>query len=52
MCFFILILFRIDILVSTQAHSEDSDQTPRSDPGLHCLPMSQKLDVMLIWVNV
>ena len=34
------------------ANSEDPDQTPRSDLGLHCLPMSQKWDVRLIWVNV
>ena len=37
------------------ANSEDTDQTPHSvesDPGLRCLPMSQKLDAMLIWVNL
>ena len=31
------------------ANSEDPDQT--SDLGLHCLPMSQKWDARLIWVN-
>ena len=30
------------------AHSEDPDQTPHSDLGLHCLPMSLKWDAMLI----
>ena len=36
------------------ASSEDPDQTPRSaasDLGLHYLPMSQKWDATLIWVN-
>ena len=36
------------------ADSEDPDQTPRSaasDLGLHCLPVSQKWDARLIWVN-
>ena len=36
------------------ANSVDPDQTPRymaSDLGLHCLPMSQKWDTRLIWVN-
>ena len=36
------------------ANSVDPDQTPRSaasDLGLHCLPMSQKRDARLIWVN-
>ena len=36
------------------ANSEDLDQTPRSvasDLGLHCLPVSQKWDAMLIWVK-
>ena len=36
------------------ANSEDPDQTPRSvasDLGLHCLPMLQKWDTRLIWVN-
>ena len=35
-------------------NSEDPDQTPHSaasDLGLHCLPMSQKWDDRLIWVN-
>ena len=51
MYFFIFILFRIDILL---ANSEDPDQTPRSavsDLGLHCLPLSQKWNARLIWVN-
>ena len=37
------------------ANSEDPEQTPRSaasDLGLHCLPMSQKWDARLIWVNL
>ena len=37
------------------ANSEDRDQMPHSaasDLGLHCLPMSQKWDARLIWVNV
>ena len=36
------------------ANREDPDQTPRStasDLGLHCLPMSQKWDIMFIWVK-
>ena len=33
------------------ANSEDPDQTPRSDLGLHCLPVSHKGDARLIWVN-
>ena len=36
------------------ANSEGPDQTPRSeasDLGLHCLPMSQKWDARLIWVE-
>ena len=36
------------------ANSENPDQTPRcaaSDLGLPCLPMSQKWDSMLKWVN-
>ena len=36
------------------ANSVDHDQMPRSaasDLGLHCLPMSQKWDARLIWVN-
>ena len=51
MYFFIFILFQIDNPVT---NSEDLDQTPRSvesDLGLHCLPMSQKWDARLIWVN-
>ena len=35
--------------------NEDPDQTPRSaasDLGLHCLPVSQKWDARLIWVNL
>ena len=39
--FFIFILFLYKIL---WANSVDPDQTPRSDLGLHCLPMSQKVD--------
>ena len=45
--FYILILFLIEI-------PEDPDQTPRFaafDLGLHYLPMSQKWDARLIWVN-
>ena len=37
------------------ANSKVPDQTPRSaasDLGLHCLPMSQKWDARLIWLNV
>ena len=37
------------------ANSGDPDQTPHSaasDLGLHCLHMSHKKDVRLIWVNV
>ena len=35
------------------ANSEDPDQTSVvSDLGLHCLPMSQERDAMLIRVNV
>ena len=48
---FIFILFQIDIPVSK---SEDPDQTPHSaasDLGLHCLPMSNKWDASLMWVN-
>ena len=47
-CFFIFILFLIDILFA------NSDQTPRSvasDLGLHCLPVFQKWDTRLIWVK-
>ena len=36
------------------ANSEDPDQTPlsaASDLGMHCLPMSQKWDDWLVWVN-
>ena len=36
------------------ANSVDPDQMPRfaaSELGLHCLPMSQKWDARLIWVN-
>ena len=36
------------------ANSGDPDQTPRyvaSDLGLHCLPMSNEKDAMLVWVN-
>ena len=45
------ILFRIDIPVTNVAISENPDQTPcsmASDPGLHCLPMSQKCDARVI----
>ena len=44
----------IVVLQFMLANSVDPDQTPRSvasDLGLHCLPMSQKRDAMLIWVN-
>ena len=37
------------------ANNEDPDQKPRSavyDLGLHCLPMSQKLDARLIWLKI
>ena len=36
------------------ANSEDPDQTPHyavSDLGLHCLPLSHKKDIGLIWVK-
>ena len=36
------------------ANSEDPDQTPSSavfDLGLHCLPMSQKWNSRLMWIN-
>ena len=35
------------------SNSEDPDQTrsAASDLGLYCLPMSQKWDARLIWVN-
>ena len=36
------------------ANSGDPDQTPHSvlsDLGLHCLPMSHKMDARFIWVN-
>ena len=33
------------------ANSGDPDQTPRSDLGLHCLPMSKKWDARLIWAS-
>ena len=49
--FVIFISFQIDIPVS---NSEDPDQTPHSavsELGLHCLPMSQKWEARLIWVN-
>ena len=47
--FSFLFYFEWIFLVAT---NEDSDQTPRSDLGLHCLPMSQKWDARLIWVKI
>ena len=46
------VLFHEYIFLS--ANSEDPDQTPHSAAshlGVHCLPMSQKWDARLIWVN-
>ena len=37
-----------------KANSVDPDQVPQkvvSDPGLHCLPTSQKRDTRLIWIK-
>ena len=51
MYIFIFIPFQKIFLL---ANSEYPDQKPRSaasDLGLHCLPMSQKWDARLIWVN-
>ena len=39
------IAFLYNILLD---NSEDSDQTPHSDLGLHCLPMCHKKDARLI----
>ena len=51
MVFFIFNNFLLDILL---ANSEEPDQTPCSATSClvhHCLPMSQKKDARLIWVN-
>ena len=45
--FFIFILFWIFLL----ANSEDPDQSPSSDLGLHCLPIPKNWDARLIWVK-
>ena len=48
--FFIIIVMFIEIS-QLNANSEDSDQTPHSDLGLRCLPMSFLWDDRLIWVK-
>ena len=44
--FFIFIQILIQYFVSK--HCGDTDKMPRSDLGLHCLPMSNKKDARLI----
>ena len=46
MVFFIFIQILIQYFVSK--HCGDTDKMPRSDLGLHCLPMSNKKDARLI----
>ena len=50
------VLFHLHSVFDRNSYEQsvDPDQTPRSaasDLGLHCLPMFQKWDTRLIWVN-
>ena len=47
-CQVIFIQILMENYVSKQCRT---DQTPRSDLILHCLPMSPKKDARLVWVN-
>ena len=42
----------IEIPVSKQCRPDQTPRSAASDFGLHCLPMSQKWDARLIWVNI
>ena len=49
----LLLFSRIFVEISElNANSVDPDQTPRSDLGQHCLPMSLLLNARLIWVKL
>ena len=49
--FFMFILFRIEIPFSKQWRPDQTSRSAASDLGLQWLPMSQKWDARLIWLN-
>ena len=49
--FSFLFYFELKFLLANSEHPYQTRHSAASDLGLHCLPMSQKWDVRLIWVK-